>query len=351
MTRVLFRVDAGPGVGLGHLQRCLSLASALRRRGAECLFITNSAALNAERIGVSGFEREVLRAGTSWGAEDLAQTRAAAGRREWTAVVVDSGCKGPDYLQGLRNAGLSVCAIEDLAPFPFPCQLVVNGDAHAERLRYESSSGDTRFLLGPEYVPLRQEFWEEPVRQARTAGARRILVTLGGADPHNLMPRLLRMIGELPVPLEITAVIGPYFERREEVKAAAESVSAPVRLVESPTSVRPFMEEADLSVSAAGQTLYELARVGCPTVSFVMGSDQAEQLEAIARAGCVLSAGDARQGDLCGRVREALTGLLNNGSRRSAMTEAGQRLVDGQGAHRVAEALMAMAEVPQGGLG
>lgn len=342
MAGVLFRVDAGPGVGLGHLQRCLSLASALRQRGAECSFVTNPEVSNTDRIGVFGFEREVVRAEKSWGPDDLAQTRSAAGKHGWTTVIVDSGRKGPEYLRGLRDAGLSVCAVEDLAPFPFPCQLVVNGDAHAGRLRYQSSSGDTRFLLGPEYAVLRQEFWEVPDRRAQSR-MRKILVTLGGADPDNLMPSLLRKIGELPVPLEITAVIGPYFERLDSIEEAARSISPAVNLVRDPPSVRALMEEADLAVSAAGQTLYELARVGCPAVSFVMGSDQDAQLEAIAQSGCALSVGDSRQGDFCGRVSEALMALLNDAALREAMTKAGRRLVDGQGAHRVAEAVLALA--------
>ena len=342
MAGVLFRVDAGPGVGLGHLQRSLSLASALRQYGAECAFVTHQAALSGERIGAFGFQREVLRAESSWGPEDLAQTCSVLRRREWTTVVVDSGRKGSEYLQGLRNAGLSVCAVEDLAPFPFPCQLVVNGDAHAGRLRYQSSSGDTRFLLGPEYAALRQEFWEVPDRRVQPRSGK-ILVMLGGADPHNLMSSLLRVMGEWPVPLEITAVIGPYFEHLDRVEEAARSISSAVKLVTDPTSVRALMEEADLAVSAAGQTLYELARVGCPAVSFVMGSDQDAQLEVIAQSGCVLSVGDSRQGDFCGRVREALTVLLDDAALRAAMTEAGRRLVDGQGAHRVAQAVLALA--------
>ena len=345
MAGVLFRVDAGPGVGLGHLQRSLSLASALRERGADCLFLTNEAVLSAERIDAFGFPYEVARGGTSWGPEDVERTRAAASKREWTTVVVDSLRKKPDYLPALKGAGLSVCTIEDLAPWPFPSELVVNGDAHASQLQYQSSSGDSRFLLGPQYSILRQELWEFPARRVRSRPAK-VLLTLGGADDHNLMPSLLRVIGRLSVPLEVTALIGPYFKHPSEVREAAHSLSLPVRLAEAPTSVRSFLEETDLAVSAAGQTLYELARVGCPTVSFSFptGPDQEMQLEAIAQAGCALSVGYALKGDLSARVGESLEKLLREESLRSAMAAAGQRLVDGQGAHRVAEAVLALAQ-------
>lgn len=341
MPGVLFRVDAGPGIGLGHLQRCLSLADALRSKQADCLFLSNRGPLNGERISASGFPSEEL-AAASWGPEDLEQTRRAAARHGLSAVVIDSRGKGPDYLQGLLDAGLRVCAIEDLAPFPFPCQLVVNGDAHAPQLRYESSSGATRFLLGPEYSVLRREFWEsgQAAKQRLARPPRRVLITLGGADPHNLMPPLIRAAGNLPEKPEITAILGPYFERRGEIEREASAFSTRVRLVDAPTSVRSLMEEADLAVSAAGQTLYELARTGCPAVSFVMGTDQQEQLQAIAEAGAVLSAGNSLEGDLCGRIAAAVRRLLADATLRARLSEAGQRLVDGQGARRVAEEVL-----------
>jgi len=36
--RILFFADAGPEVGGGHVMRCLTLAAALARLGAECAF-------------------------------------------------------------------------------------------------------------------------------------------------------------------------------------------------------------------------------------------------------------------------------------------------------------------------
>lgn len=337
---VLFRVDAGPHIGLGHLQRCLSLATALLHCGAACLFLTNEEPTARDRVRRFGFDGYTLGAVESWGANDLAQTIAMAASHRCAVIVVDSDYEGAEYLSQLRDDGFFVCAIEDIAPHPFPCQLVVNGDAHARQLSYDSSSGDTLFLLGPEYCILRREFWKIPSRVMRDV-VQNVLVTLGGADPYNLMPRVLGLLGELPGTFTVTAIIGPFFENLSEVEAAAERVRRPVRLVHLPDSVRDLMREADMAVSAGGQTLYELACVGCPTVAVRMASNQDGQLQVSVDAGLIRAVGRADERSVVIAIGDAVLSLLRNPRARAAMSAAGQRLVDGQGALRVAETILA----------
>jgi UDP-2,4-diacetamido-2,4,6-trideoxy-beta-L-altropyranose hydrolase len=338
--KVLFRVDAGPHIGLGHLQRCLSLGSAFCHFEAGCLFLTNEERTILDRVKRFGFDGYALGAVGSWTDDDLSQTLAIAASHRCMAIVVDSDYEGADYLGKLRDAGFFVCAIEDIAPHPFPCQLVVNGDAHARQLPYHSSSGDTLFLLGPEYSILRREFWERPSRMVRDV-VQNILVTLGGADPHNLMPRILGLLDELLGTFTITAIIGPFFDNLVEVQTIAACTKHLVKLVFSPESVRDLMLEADLAVSAGGQTLYELACVGCPTIAVRMASNQDGQLQVFAVSGFVRVAGRADDSGIVTAIGDTLLSLLSDSKARAAMSGAGQRLIDGQGALRVAQAILA----------
>jgi len=255
------------------------------------------------------------------------------------AVVVDSDYEGPDYLRTLRDAGFFVCAVEDLAPHAFPCQLVVNGDAHAKSLRYRSSSGDTMFLLGPEYAMLQSEFWEAAER-ASTDRVANILVTFGGADGYDLTPRVMNLLKTLPGSFSVTAIIGPFFKNVNNVEAALRGGDRPIELVRSPTSVYKLMMQADLAISAGGQTLYELACVGCPTIAVRTAANQDGQLGVLEEAGFLRIAGRADDSRIVGRLAEAIRSLLANGEARGAMSTAGQRLIDGQGALRVARAMV-----------
>lgn len=339
MTTILFRTEAGPHCGLGHLQRCLSLAKALHRLGAACIFLINGHPAALRRVTASGFKSDSLKSIRPGSQGDLDHTLVAAHRRRCDIVVVDSYSVSGGYLRALRAGGLFVAAIDDLARFAFPCQLVVNLGAHASRLHYRSCSKDTRFLLGPSYALLRPEFWKVPPRKTQRV-VRNVLVILGGADRRNLMPELLRMLQECSGAFSVKAVIGPFFKNRSAVRRLAEKSRRSVNLAENPSSIRDLMCEADVAISGAGQTLYELACVGCPAVALKIASNQGMQLKAFAEAGTVLDVREARQRNAVRRIREALLSLLNDRTARMAMAQAGQRLVDGQGALRVARVLL-----------
>ena len=101
---VLFRVDAGPDVGLGHLQRCLSLAMALGELDQRCVFLIHGAAEACTWADTFGLEAHPLREAAG-GSEDLQHVLALAEAAGCDAVVTDSYQVGPAFLHGLREAG------------------------------------------------------------------------------------------------------------------------------------------------------------------------------------------------------------------------------------------------------
>lgn len=334
-TRILFRVDSDARVGLGHLRRCRSLAVALEAEGLENVFLCRR---DSTRGFVDGLRAEMLNGIPSWGGEDLRATLALACRSRCQAVLVDSHEVDAVYLNALRKAGLFVIARDDLAAYPFPCQMVFNGNANARALAYASSSGDTRFLLGPEYAVLPPDFKARIPREVPEK-VREILITLGGADAIGWMPRLLQRLDSLVGDFSVTAVAGPFFENQSQIHETIRRGRRVVRVLESPSSLYDFMVRADLCISSAGQTLYELACVGCPTVTFPVADNQRGQLRSLAAAGSVWACEAADPVQLLEQVEEGVVSLMEHPQLRRRMAESGQRLVDGAGAGRVAEVI------------
>lgn len=340
MTGVLFDVDTGPQVGLGHLHRCLALAAALRQLGARCLFVARGDNQTQHRIVACGFEVETVSDREPDLAKRLSGVLAMAIRSQCHVMIVDSYQVPASYLGQLRSMGRYVVAIDDLAHESFPCHIVVNGGAHAPRLSYRSSSGDTHFLLGTPYAILSHEFWN-PVHRTVRKTVRRILFTLGGADPYNLMPRLLQLANGFPEDVAISAVIGPFFQNRDEIERMLTPCQREVQVVPAPNSLRPLMLEADLAVSAGGQTLHELACVGCPTIAMSLSTNQDAHVKAYAECDVVRTVGSAEDPQIITVIAEAIRRLLNDPAARAAMSAAGQQIVDGQGARRVAQSILA----------
>lgn len=323
---------------MGHLQRCLSLATALALRGNASHFLIRGNGVAHDRITGCGFAVTEMPPNSTPEA-DLSFTLNCLERDKAQVVVVDCRAVNRNCLWDLREAGHFVVSIDDLAELTFPSHLVVNGNVYAQELSYRSATGDTRFLLGTDYVMLRPEFWDVPPRVLGDS-VRRILLTLGGMDRHNLMPKLIGLLDDLSGDFGITAIIGPFFENRREVEEASRRSQRPVQLIYAPESVRDIMLEADLAISGAGQTLYELARLGCPTVALQAAPDQQQHLHALVEAGVVCAGGSSSESNLT-EVRGAILSLLADRGARSLMSAAGQRLVDGQGAHRVARTILA----------
>jgi spore coat polysaccharide biosynthesis predicted glycosyltransferase SpsG len=310
----------------------MSLAHALRCCGVDSDFLLDDDPSVRAAITQAGFGTSAVTA-----EEDLAATVVAGRQRETQAVVVDSYTCTAEYLQRLAARVPAVIVLDDIADRELPVDFVVNGALGAERLPYRGRA-DTRYLLGPQYLLLRPEFAQEPKRQFH-AQTDCLLITVGGDDPQGLTARLVRWAAAVLGPVVIDVVIGPLFQHLQAIEQASQEVPARVTLHFDPPAMRDLMLAADLAICGGGQTTCELAATGTPVVAIRLADNQGPNLEGLAAAGALLSAGDARDADLESRVERALAALAEDPVLRASMSARGRALVDGRGASRVAGAI------------
>lgn len=317
---------------------------AARDRGQDSLFVVNGDAAVAQRVRDAGFAA-ALAAARSWTAEDADGLAVLATARGAGILVVDSDLDPPEFIGRLRAAGFFCCAVEDNSCEDVRAHVLVNGDAHAADQTYRSSTGDTVWLLGPEFTPVVPGA-ADGVPEARVP-VESVLLTLGGSDSCRLMPRLIEAIEQFPAALSWEVVIGPFTGQADAIAAALAPVRARVRVQQAPASMIQSIARCDVALTAAGQTLYELAAMGRPAVAISVAANQEPQLEAFVKSGAVISAGRAEDGDAVRRAVGELTALLGDQHRLKAMAAAGRQFVDGRGATRVIEALLERAAAVQ----
>jgi len=336
---VLFRVDAGPGIGIGHLHRCLALASAFAERGCAVAFVVNDRPEVTDRVAAAGWPVARLEGVVSWTDADADHVVSEIARTHATLVVVDSDLESGAYTRRVKASGVTVCAVEDNSDEDVEAHVLLNGDAHALRQTYRAAVADTRYLLGPAYAPLSQEYWNGPARAAAVP-PQHVLLTLGGSDPHGLLPLLITAAAALPVTFQLHVVIGPFSGRREEIAAALHALEGRVTSHVAPASMRPLIDRCDLALSGAGQTLYELAAFGRPVVAIELADNQHLQLDEFVRSGAVIRAGLAGDADIAGLAVAMVADLAIRPEHLRMMSEAGPKFIDAQGARRAAAALL-----------
>jgi UDP-2,4-diacetamido-2,4,6-trideoxy-beta-L-altropyranose hydrolase len=356
--RVAFRADAALAIGTGHVMRCLTLADALRARGADCIFLSRQHAGHLFRlVGERGYDLHDLgevgpieatgdQSGyASWlGVEaerDLEETLGVLKRQEVDWLIVDHYGIGPDWEQAARAACRQLLAIDDLDR---------NHSADALLDQNLGKTADTyqglvpptcHLMLGPSYALLRPEFAAlRPQSLARRSGGkvRTVLISMGGVDGDNATGAVLEALRKA-VPdrdLQVKVILGETAPWRREVTAQAADMPFRTDVVVNARNMADLMCEADLAVGAAGSTTWERCCLGLPTLQMVVAENQRE----IARA--IDAAGAARlvdRSDLADSIRAFMMRIERAPESLTTMALAAAAITDGRGAERVASQL------------
>jgi UDP-2,4-diacetamido-2,4,6-trideoxy-beta-L-altropyranose hydrolase len=338
--------DASSTIGTGHVMRSLSLAAGWRAAGRAAAMISYCpvAALRA-RVTAAGVVLRSLEARQN-DPRRLAHIIAQVAHDvpgpktsdpPWVVLDgyhFDSACQ-----RAVRRQGFRLLVIDDLAHLPaYHADVILNQNLGAEEVEYPCDPG-TRLLRGCRYVLLRPEFnpWR-PWQRAVPPIARKVLLTLGGSDPLNAMPRLLEGASMARIPdLEVCAVIGA---ANPHAPAIPKTSAGPAR-IELLTNVGDMARQmawADVAVSAAGTSCWEMAFMQLPALITILADNQRSAARRLQAAGLFENLGSAEDLTAAG-LSDALSALCRDPARRARQGRLGRRLVDGEGTHRVLAAM------------
>ena len=333
---VLIRADANETIGTGHVMRCLSIAKAFRTHGAEVLFITADHKSD-QLISNAGFSSACLDGNWSDLPEELPKLTGILEELRPELLLVDSYYVTDEYLKKLRRHA-PVAYIDDVNKQTWDVDWLVNYNIYAESYDYGGYAGTrTGLLLSPRFAPLREEF-RDPGTHAINSTVSNVLVSAGGSDPERITERMISEICPEWPDIRFHFVVGGLNPRISKIRAL-ESGNVVLHIDEKHMS--SLMKAADVAISAAGSTLYELCACGTPTITYTLADNQLDAAKAFERQGIMVYAGDCRENDrFINDLEESFRDLINDVSRRTSCSEKMQALVDGSGAERIAEAML-----------
>lgn len=331
------RADADARIGLGHAMRCFALAEAWCMQGGEAVFFSGAALPDPvlARLDGAGIEHRVLSAPDK--GHDFAEAAAGTGAR-W--LVIDGSFATPGYLDLVGKAGLPVLLLDDAASAKrYPCDLLLNQNVQASPDQYTGRTG-ARILAGPGYALIRADMRRAALPRTIPERPQRILVLVGGADPGGHLEALAQAAAQALLKAgfgdgHVDAVIGP--ASTWQPPADAGPMIAYHRGVKDMSAM---IGKADLAISSAGSTVWELSLQGTPMILGASVPMEEPVGAGMAAKGAALYLGRFSDCPAEQLVAETVRVLQDSAVRRT-LSNTAAALVDGRGTERVIGAMLA----------
>ena len=337
---LLFRADASVAIGTGHVMRCLALAQAWQDSGGRAVFAMaeTTPSIRARLIGESCEVANIsCEAGTT---ADADQTAAFAKEQRSDWIVVDRYHFAADYQRALRKAGWKVLFVDDNGHARhYSADLVLNQNVSAGADLYVDREPTTRLLLGTRYCLLRREFgaWREWKRDVLPV-CRRMLVMMGGSDPENVTARVIQALGLAGLnDMETTVVVGGSNLNLERLESLVAQARPRITVRSDVSNVAELMAAADVAISAAGSTCWELCAMGLPSLLIDIADNQTNLAKELDQRGCAIRVGDRTVSPE--RIADRFKQLVGSYDIRRSLSQRSHELVDGGGAMRVVSVL------------
>jgi UDP-2,4-diacetamido-2,4,6-trideoxy-beta-L-altropyranose hydrolase len=332
---LLFRTDASLTMGTGHVMRCIALAQACQDAGGSATFVMAESTPGIQaKLAEESCEAFPIACVVA-SEDDSRQTASLArkNRAEW--IVVDGYQFGGDYQRALKADGFKVLFLDDYGHAShYSADLVLNQNAQADEGTYSTREPYTRLLLGPDYCLLRHEFarWRGWKREIAPVGSK-VLVTMGGSDPDNVTEIVIAALQRLP-DLEATIVVGGSNPHFDSLQRLASRGGQGFNLLRSVANMPELMAWADVAVSGAGSTCWEMCLLQLPMLLIDLADNQKPIAGALNKLGAAIHLGSTAY-VTADEIAKRVGNLLASENDRAVLSERCGRLVDGRGAERV----------------
>lgn len=244
-STIVFHVIGHKTVGYGHINRVLTLASAIV--GHRLVFIVPKKSEEGYRILEENNYEVYL-----YDDDAIGEIKSI----EPQLVINDILDTSREYMTELKALGVKVINFEDLGDGAREADLVINA-------LYPEKRGIANHFYGEEYFVAREEFLIGNHSTHVPEKMKNILITFGGTDPNNLTIKVIDSIYAFCQEhgIRITAILGLGYSHD---MSAFEGYD--ITLLRDVKNMAHQFVKSDLIFCSGGRTVYEIATISRPTV-------------------------------------------------------------------------------------
>lgn len=261
--KVVFMIDGGSDVGLGHFIRATSVANFLvEDKHCGVVFVVENKWLK-NQLTKAGFNVELLQ-------HEKIIDFLLDHKIDFLFIDVKSIKDVSQIVRRAKDKGVKVILMDngtDARLFAdlnvYPCLT-----EHTEHLKWNGYTG--RVCAGIEYFPLRKEL----IYHSLSDRGDDIVISMGGSDPYNITMKVIEQLVVLDRHLNV--ILGPANQWRDEINEFVLRYDN-VTVYHSPSNFVDIISKAALVVTGYGAFMYELAYMNVPFIVIAHGKNKEKQ--------------------------------------------------------------------------
>lgn len=322
--QVYILTEGGKNIGFGHIARCNSIYDAFKSYGICSKMIINGDESIKSILNDVDFEIK------DW-LSDFSFLKSS------DIVVIDSYMVDITICKKISDISSLTVYFDDNNRLNYPKGIVVNGLINSEQFNYSTNDIDKKYLLGSNFSPLRSDFWHCDKININEK-IKNVLITTGGNDLRNLTPKILDFLNTSFKDLNKKVIIANSFRNVSEFESLKNDSC---EFFYSPNSkeMLEIMSNVDLAISSSGQTLYELACLGIPTIAIGIIDNQKDNIRNFQEKGFIEYAGCWNNKNLLKNISDKIS-LLEEKNTRETKQNNGIELINGKGSLNIVKSIL-----------
>lgn len=325
-TTICFRVDGGYKLGLGHLSRCISLASELDKLGYKPIFISkkdpNVNAFAENKVPIIFLPDNVSKN------ECIYFIRSKIAEILPLAVIIDlKKLNHGEYMALKQFSGLLI-DINGENFSDFYSDIIIKGDVNSTC----KNVAGVEYLLRTPYKILGENIITYKKKNRKpNEKIKKILISMGGTDPNCLTLDIVKALINIK-DIDIDITIGQFFSKEKELSKIIRNKKN-FKIFIKPKDFKKMLAKSDICFIAGGITLYEAIFLGTVPIVFCHNAAQLNDAKALENLGLCICLGLKNKYSL-----ESIKQTLNklDYKLRTKIITKGNSVVDGLGAKRAA---------------
>lgn len=335
---IFFRTDSNDEISGGHLIRSVAVAKAFYRRGESILFLV------ADDCSISvikdhGFDYLILNSDWRDLMTDAEQTLRLLKENKPSLLFIDTYSVSKRYVEYLKPYS-KIAYLGSIRKYIGDVDFLINYSTDIDYNFYkEKYNKDTQLLLGPSYAPLREEF--QNIEHIYKNKITDVLITTGNTDPFHVIPTILKhLINGDDGNIIFHVVIGRLFNNVAYFHEEYDN-NDKVVLHENVECMSILMNKCDIAITANGTTVYELAAIGLPIISFALVKEQVNSAKALKNLEVIDYCGEVFEDqDHCiENIKKRYMYYLNNNDELISLAKKAHDLIDGNGSQKIVDAI------------